>query len=116
MVGQTVDDFDRDRGAFGVGSGDDAQVGFGFDGDDLGNGAGVVREVEAVAGSDFDHAAGQAVEQCSAVGSDAAFHEEADAGVEAGEEGVAVAHGVLPEAAFVSVACTVMDRIRTIEC
>jgi hypothetical protein len=67
VVGQTVDDFDRDRGAFGVGSGDDAQVGFGFDGDDLGNGAGV-------------------------------------------------AHGVLPEAAFVSVACTVMDRIRAIEC
>jgi hypothetical protein len=27
-----------------------------------------------------------------------------------------VAHGVLPEAAFVSVACTVMDRIRAIEC
>lgn len=81
---------------FGVaGFGDGAQVRLRFDGDDLGDRVGIVGEVEAVAGSDFDHSAGQAVQERCAVRCDAAFHQEAGAGVEAGEQGVPVVHRVL---------------------
>jgi hypothetical protein len=58
------------------------------------SGLGVVPEVEPVVGADLYHPAGQTVEQGTAVGADTAFHEEAGAGVEAGEEQVPVTHRV----------------------
>lgn len=96
VAGGTVDDLDRDGGLRGVGLGDGPQVGFRLDRDHLGDRGRVVGEVEAVAGSDFDHPSGHAADERLAAGSDTLFHEEACAGVPAGEEGVAVAHGVLP--------------------
>ena len=96
VAGGTVDDLDRDGGLRGVGLGDGPQVGFRLDRDHLGDRGRVVGEVEAVAGSDFDHPSGRAADERLAVSSDTLFHEEARAGVPAGEEGVAVTHGVLP--------------------
>ena len=75
-----------------------AQVGLGLDGDDLGDGRRVVAEVQAVARSDLDHAAGEAGEHLGPVLRAAlALDAGAGRGVEAGEDRVAraVGHGAI---------------------
>jgi hypothetical protein len=66
-VGDTVDDFDREVDSSRGSRRELAQERFGFDREDMFDGVRVVREVKAVAGADFDHAAREACEQLVAV-------------------------------------------------
>ena len=67
-----------------------AQVGLGFHREDFGDGAGVVREVEAVAGAYFDDAAAEAGEHASSVlGSAGCFRGGRYALIHAGEDRMA---------------------------
>jgi hypothetical protein len=59
-----------------------------------------VGKVESVARTDLDHPSGSAVDELLAVGPDTLFHKSADTSVVAGEERVAVTHGVLRKAGY----------------
>jgi hypothetical protein len=88
-LGGAGHDPDRNRRLPGCGLRQAAQVRFGLYGQDLADRGRVVREVEAVAGTDLQHPTGQAGQQPPAVVADLGVHEAADAGVAAGEDGMA---------------------------
>jgi hypothetical protein len=66
-VGAALDHPDRDRCLAGGDLGKAAQIWLGLHSEDLGGGRRVVGEVEAVAGADLQHPAGQAGQQRAAM-------------------------------------------------
>jgi hypothetical protein len=86
-VGEAVDDAHRDRGAACSVLRHRAQMGLGLDGEQLGDGGGVVGEAHAAAGADLDHAPAQIGQQPAAVlGAAAALLEPGGASEQAGED------------------------------
>jgi hypothetical protein len=93
-VGGAIDHLDRDQGQVVGGLGEGTQIRLGLHGQDLGDRWRVVGEVEAVAGADLEHPAGQAGEEGAPVLEGAlGVHGRADAGVDASEDRVAFAGG-----------------------
>jgi hypothetical protein len=92
-VGGAGDDLDRDRGAFGGSLGEVAQEGFGFDGEDLGDGGRVVGEVEPVASADLQDAPGQLGKQLASARAGLRFDGLAEAWVDARKDRMAACGG-----------------------